>query len=86
MLVITRRVGEKIIITTPGGDRLTVMVVDTKPGGIRLGFDTPPDYTIYRSELDKATVQPCGRCGRHEEHSWKQCQGREQGTDVTAST
>ena len=47
MLVLTRKLGEKIHI----GDNITITVVDVKGGKIRLGIDAPDDVVIFRHEL-----------------------------------
>ncbi len=47
MLVLTRKIGEKILI----GDDITLTVVDIGPARIKLGISAPPKYRILRSEL-----------------------------------
>lgn len=47
MLVLSRRLGEKIFI----GHDITIMVVDIDRGKIRLGIEAPKDTQIYREEL-----------------------------------
>jgi len=47
MLVLTRKVGEGIII----GDNITVKIIELKGGGIRLGIDAPRETKIYRQEV-----------------------------------
>ena len=47
MLVLTRKVGEGIII----GDDIRLTVVETKGGAIRIGIEAPADKKIYREEL-----------------------------------
>ena len=47
MLVLTRKVGEGIII----GDDIRITVVEVKGGGIRLGIEAPAEKKIYRQEL-----------------------------------
>ena len=47
MLVLTRKIGEGIII----GDDIKLTVVDIKGGSIRLGIDAPKSKKIYRSEV-----------------------------------
>ncbi len=48
MLVLSRRVHEKIVI--PGLD-ITIQVVAVRPGVVRLGIEAPPDVSIVRAEL-----------------------------------
>lgn len=47
MLVLTRKVGEKICI----GDDITITVVEIDRGKVRLGFEAPREVQIMRSEL-----------------------------------
>lgn len=47
MLVLTRKVGEGIII----GDDVKLTVVEIKGGTVRIGIDAPRDKKIYRQEL-----------------------------------
>lgn len=47
MLVLTRKIGEKILI----GDDITLTVVDIGSGRMKLGISAPPEYRILRSEL-----------------------------------
>jgi len=47
MLILTRKVGEGIII----GDDIKLTVVETKGGNVRIGIDAPRDKKIYRQEL-----------------------------------
>jgi carbon storage regulator len=46
MLVLTRKLGDKIYI----GDNICITVVDIAPGKIRLGVEAPRDLPIYRQE------------------------------------
>lgn len=47
MLLLTRRIGEKIIIN----ENISVTVMGIKGGQIRLGFDAPSDVSIHREEI-----------------------------------
>lgn len=47
MLVLSRKLGEKILI----GKDVTITVVDIDRGKVRLGVEAPRDVTIFRSEL-----------------------------------
>ena len=49
MLVLTRKVNEKILI----GDKISVTVIHIKPGAIRLGIEAPREMSIVREELSK---------------------------------
>jgi carbon storage regulator len=47
MLVLTRRIGERIIIN----DRIVVEVLQVKGNTIRLGIQAPPEVAVLREEL-----------------------------------
>ena len=47
MLVLSRRLGEKIYI----GDNIVISVVDIERGKIRLGIEAPRELPIYREEV-----------------------------------
>jgi carbon storage regulator len=47
MLVLSRKVGERVVI----GDRIVVTVLEVKGRQVRLGFEAPPDVQIWRGEL-----------------------------------
>lgn len=47
MLILTRRLGEKLII----GGNVTVSVVGIKGGQIRIGIDAPREVSVNREEV-----------------------------------
>lgn len=47
MLVLSRKLGEKIVIN----DDITVTVVDIDRGKIRLGIEAPREVPVFRKEL-----------------------------------
>ena len=47
MLVLSRRVGERILI----GDNISVTVVRVTGGGVRIGIEAPPEMPVIRQEL-----------------------------------
>ena len=50
MLVLTRKVGERILI----GENIAVTVVKLTSGGVRIGIDAPPELAVVREELARA--------------------------------
>ena len=47
MLILTRRVGQKIVI----GDDVTVTVLSVKGNQVRIGIDAPRDVSVNREEI-----------------------------------
>ncbi|WP_146339098.1 carbon storage regulator CsrA [Nesterenkonia sp. NBAIMH1] len=47
MLVLTRKVGEQVVI----GDEITVTVLDVRRDGIKIGIDAPRHVRVQRQEL-----------------------------------
>lgn len=47
MLILTRRLGETIII----GEDIEITVLGTKGGQVRLGIDAPKDVDVHREEI-----------------------------------
>jgi carbon storage regulator len=47
MLVLTRRVNERIVI----GDDVTVTVLEVRGDQVRLGIDAPRDVRVFREEV-----------------------------------
>lgn len=51
MLTLKRKEGQCIIIEVPGGDVITIKVVEAMPYSTRIGIDASPIYTVIREEL-----------------------------------
>ena len=49
MLVLSRKVGERILV----GDQITITVVRVNNGGVRLGIEAPGDLVVVREEVAK---------------------------------
>ncbi|MBU0744123.1 MAG: carbon storage regulator CsrA [Gammaproteobacteria bacterium] len=47
MLILTRRIGESLII----GDQITITVLNIKGNQVRLGIDAPKDVSVHREEV-----------------------------------
>ena len=47
MLILTRRVGETLMI----GDEVTVTVLGVKDNQVRIGVNAPRDVTVHREEI-----------------------------------
>lgn len=54
MLILTRRVGEKLVI----GDDVTVTVLGVKGTQVRIGVQAPADVAVHREEIyDRIQVE-----------------------------
>lgn len=59
MLVLTRRPGQKIII---GDNEITVQVLSSIDGRVRIGIIAPPDKPVHREEIaDRIRAENGGR-------------------------
>jgi len=50
MLVLSRRVGERLMI----GDDIVVTVIEVRSDGVRLGIDAPREVRVHRAEVLEA--------------------------------
>jgi carbon storage regulator len=53
MLILTRRVGEKLVI----GENVTITVLGVKGNQIRVGIDAPPEVQVHREEIFRRILQ-----------------------------
>ncbi len=65
MLILTRKVGECIVI----GDSIKVHVIDIRGQQVRLGIEAPADTSVYREEIyQKIEEENRLAAGIHLEH------------------
>ena len=53
MLILARRQDESIVITTPSGEEIKILIMDAYHGFAKLGIAAPSEYAILREELIK---------------------------------
>jgi carbon storage regulator len=59
MLILTRRVGETLMI----GDEVTVTVLGVKGNQVRIGVNAPRDVAVHREEIYERIKQEQGETG-----------------------
>ena len=53
MLVLSREVNQKIIITAPDGTKVIIMVVEIRGHKSRLAIDAPRSWSVNREEIQE---------------------------------
>ena len=53
MLVLSRKVGETIVITAPDGTQIVLMLIEVRGDKARIGIDAPRTYTVHREEIQQ---------------------------------
>ena len=61
MLILTRRVDERILI----GDDITLCVLDIEGNRVRLGLDAPKSVSILREEVHKRFTENASNDPQH---------------------
>lgn len=59
MLILTRRVGETLMV----GDEVTVTVLGVKGNQVRIGVNAPRDVAVHREEIYERIKQEQGDTG-----------------------
>lgn len=75
MLVLTRKVGEEVVLQLNGQVIRVVVVALRDHNGVRLGFDARPEVRIDRKEVFDERNRPMPRCGYRNHHINCDCKG-----------
>ena len=54
MLVLSRKVGETIIVTAPDGTQIVLMIIEVRGDKARIGIAAPKSYAINREEIQQS--------------------------------
>lgn len=53
MLILTRRVGETLVITLSDGTKINVTSLGVKGNQTRIGIDAPKNISVHREEIQQ---------------------------------
>jgi len=63
MLILSRYLPETIVITAPNGDKIEVSISEVRKSHkgpkVKLAFEAPKSYRIYRTEVLDKEITPC---------------------------
>lgn len=59
MLILTRRVGESVMV----GDDITITVLGVKGNQVRIGVNAPKDVAVHREEIYERIQKEQGETG-----------------------
>lgn len=65
MLVLSRRVGERLMI----GDDVVVTVIEVRSDGVRLGIEAPREIRVHRAEVLEAVRRSNAEAAGADEHT-----------------
>lgn len=58
MLILKRKLGEAILITTENGEKIEIKISEISEGRVKLGLDAPKSVSILRKEVvEEATLE-----------------------------
>lgn len=79
MLILTRRVGETLMV----GDDVTVTVLGVKGNQARIGVNAPKDVGVHREEIYQRIQKEKKDKAAMEAHKKRCAQAKEESTDVS---
>ena len=64
MLILSRKVQQKIIITLPTGEEIVIGIggIDPLAGTVKVGIDAPRSITVDREEIHQAKMMEQAEC------------------------
>lgn len=78
MLILTRRVGETLII----GDDITITVLGIKGHQVRLGINAPKEVSVHREEIYQRIQQEKNKQHGQQSHSMEDDDSMDDDTQV----